>query len=266
MTPTIWNRFSQSCTAEAMMTPRTDLHTWEIGTDREPVGQAAEQRAYDLVPVTAGGRIEAVWNRAGGGEPEPLSAGWLVPATAGIPELVRQLVDGKRPGLLVARGDEVVGLVTPADLNKMAVRGYVYQLVAELERALAGLLRREFEGRPERMVALLSSARRKTLADQERRAKAGDVTIDLVQILYLPDLLEIVSESKGLRTLLGYPSSKEAKRLFSGLMDLRLRTMHPLRSLLEYKHELGSLNTWLERAQELLQRVERALALDQGGG
>ena len=259
MTPTTWERLEQACTVESIMTPKADLLTWEKGTDRLPIEQVAEHRAFDLVPVTAGGRIEAVWSRAGGGEPEPLYPGWLVPAKTSIPELLDLLCESKRPGLLVSRETEVIGLVTPADLNKIAARTFVHQLIGELERALAAVLAREFEGKLDEMRSLLSAARRKALADQERKARAGDVTIDVTQMLYLPDLLDIVSGSKALRTLLGYGSAKEAKQLCSGLVDLRMRTMHPLRSLLEYKHELPRVRSWVQRAQDTLKLLEKAL-------
>jgi hypothetical protein len=264
MNSTTWERLGQVCTAESIMTPRVDLLTWERGTDREAVRAEAEARAIDLVPVTTGGRVDGVWNRLAAGEPEPLYPGWVVPGKTSLPDLLDLLAEAKRPGLVVLRETEVIGVVTPADLNKIAARAFVHQLVGGLEGALAAVLAREFEGKLDEMKSLLSPARRKALADQERKARAGDVIIDVTQMLYLPDLLDIVSESRALRTLLGFGSAKEAKQLYSGLVDLRMRTMHPLRSLLEYQHELPRVHSWIRRALDALMLLEKALEAETG--
>jgi hypothetical protein len=60
------------------LTPKEDLLAWEEGTDCLPVQKEAQEKPFDLVPVTASGQIESVWARAGGGEPEPPSARGLV--------------------------------------------------------------------------------------------------------------------------------------------------------------------------------------------
>ena len=68
-----------------------------------------------------------------------LTRPWVVSSDTTIPDLLGLFVETERPGFLVLHGQTVVGLVTPADFNKMPARIYFYNLIGKLEIELADL-------------------------------------------------------------------------------------------------------------------------------
>ena len=67
---------------------------------------------------------------------------------------------------MVFHRQEVVGLVTPADINKLPARVYVYNLIGELELGLANRVRRHFANGSDKLLQALSADRRQKLKDK----------------------------------------------------------------------------------------------------
>jgi hypothetical protein len=250
-----WDLLEQVFTAETLMTARDELRTWERGTDLSPIHEEARKQHYDLIPVTENGRIVAVL-RTGATEAEPLRDQWLVSRDTGIPDLLTIFAKSRRPAFLVFHRQDVVGLVTPADFNKLPARIYVYNLVGELELALASCIRNHFGEDSERILQRLSKGRRHDLEEDHGELIHGNVDIDVVQLLDLSDLVNIVIKRKELREELGFPSGNQAKNALNSLVDLRNRTMHLVRPLLErIPEDLLRLDDRLRRAECILQRL-----------
>jgi hypothetical protein len=191
---------------------------------------------------------------------EPLTNRWLVSHDIGIPDLLALFVDSRSPGFFAFHRQDVIGLVTPADLNRLPSRVTFYHLIGALEMALGAWLRGRFRGRPRDLLLLLDRWRRERLAEQQQRLVEGNVDIEIVEQFYLSDLIDVVRRHEGLRQELGFPSRSAARRATSGLNDLRNRTMHVVRPLVEsVPDDLIRLHDRAARARDLLARVERLL-------
>lgn len=254
-----WELLQQVFTTETIMTAGPDLLTWEHGTDLAPVRAEAESRRFDVVPVTEDGRIVGVLCEEGV-KPEDLTDRWLVSRDTGIPDLVTILAESGRPALLVFHRQDVIGMVAPADLNKMPARVYFYNLIGELELVLAEFIRSYWTGDPEDLLLLLSKKRREKLTSQASGLVEGNVNVDPIQLFYLSDLVEVVAKSEGLRSELGFASRGAAADYLNGLVDLRDKTMHLVRPLLErVPEDLYKLHERVERAKHLLEQLNEGI-------
>ena len=251
-----WGLLRQVFTVETIMTPRRDLLTGVRGADLAPVRAEARQRRFDLLPLTQEGRIVEVV-RAAGGAPEPLTDRWLVAHDTPIPDLLQIFLASGRPGFFVFQRQEVGGLVTPADLNKLPVRVYLYFLIGEVELALTLLIRDQFAAQPEQALQMLSSKRQRELEAQLAALTEENIGVDPVQLLRLSDVINIVAKHEGLRSQLGFASRRAVEKALGGLNDLRNRTMHPVRPLLAHlPDDMERLQRYGQEAGEILRRLE----------
>jgi hypothetical protein len=253
-----WGLLRQVFTVETIMTPRRDLLTGEQGTDLASVRAEARQRRFDLLPITQGGRIVEVLLLEIG-EREPLTDRWLVSRDTAIPDLLQILLESGRPGFFVFHRQDVVGLVTPADLNKLSVRVYLYFLIGEVELALTLQIRRHFAAMPEQAVQMLSAKRQRELEEQIASLTEQNIGVDPVQLLRLSDVINIAAKHEPLRYQLGFTSRRAVEKALGGLNDLRNRTMHPVRPLLvRIPEDMERLQRYGQQAGEILRRLETA--------
>jgi len=251
-----WGLLRQVFTVETIMTPRRDLLTGEQGTDLAPVCAEARRRQFDLLPITRDGRIVEVL-RVEDGAREPLTDRWLVSRDTAIPDLLQILLESGRPGFLVFQRQEVVGLVTPADLNKLPVRVYLYFLIGEVELALTLQIRSHFATVPEQALQMLSAKRRRELEAQIADLTEQNIGVDPVQLLRLSDVINIAAKHEPLRSQLGFSSRRAVEKALGGLNDLRNRTMHPVRPLLaRVPEDMERLQRYGQQAGEILRRLE----------
>lgn len=250
-----WELLEQVFTVETLMTPREDLLTWERGPDPSALRAEAKRERFELVPVTEGGRIVGVLHSETT-EEESLTDKWLVSRDTGIPDLLSLFVESERPGFLVFHRQEVVGLVTPADLNKLPARVYFYNLIGEVELALAGWIRDHFTGDSDELLLTLSEGRRKEIKERESSLAEGNANVDPIQLLDLSDLVNIVAKREELRAGLRFYSRRQTERALNDIVDLRNRTMHPVRPLLErIPDDLVRLHERVEQACDALHRL-----------
>jgi hypothetical protein len=251
-----WGLLRQVFTVETIMTPRRDLLTGEQGTDLAPVRAEARRRHFDLLPLTHEGRIVEVL-RVEDGKREPLTHRWLVSRDTAIPDLLQILLASGRPGFLVFHRQDVVGLVTPADLNRLPVRVYLYFLIGEVELALTLQIRNHFAAAPEDALQMLSARRRAALEAQMAALVEQNIGVDPVQLLRLSDLINIAAKHEPLRSQLGFSSRGAVEKALGGLNDLRNRTMHPVRPLLARSPEdMERLQRYGQQAGAILRRLE----------
>jgi hypothetical protein len=158
---------------------------------------------------------------------------------------------------LVFHRQDVVGLVTPADLNRLPVRVYLYFLIGEVELALTLQIRNHFAAAPEDALQMLSARRRAALEAQMAALVEQNIGVDPVQLLRLSDLINIAAKHEPLRSQLGFSSRGAVEKALGGLNDLRNRTMHPVRPLLARSPEdMERLQRYGQQAGEILRRLE----------
>jgi len=241
-------------TVETIMTPREALLTWEQGDDLTAVLDRSGQLRYDVIPVTENGHITRVLCTASG-QTEPLTSTWLVSRDTNIPDLLGLLLQTQRPGLLVFYRQDVIGIVTPADLNKLAARFYLYGLLGDIEMALSERVRTVVQDDTE-IIALLSENRQAGVQSALADLKQANLDVDVVQLLTLADLFNVIEKHVALRESLGFASKSQAEKAFSGLNDLRNQTMHTNRTILtQFPEDLEKLKSRLDRAEELWERL-----------
>jgi len=116
------------------MTSKKDLLSWNDQSELSPPRKEAEKENYDLLPVIQGERVTGVLRvKAETDTPEPLTNEWLVSCDTEIPNLIELFTTSEKPGFFVLQRQDVIGLVTPADLNKVqagALRNFYERQIA----------------------------------------------------------------------------------------------------------------------------------------
>ena len=116
--------------------------------------------------------------------------------------------------------DTIVGLVVPPDLNKLAARTFLYNLLAQLEMEIAERIREYFEDDDEDLLDFLEahysigsddSKRIQDARTKLREMQQMDIEIASIHLLYLSDFAIVIREVDELRTILGFESKKKAK-------------------------------------------------------
>lgn len=248
-----WNLLSTVYTVENLLTPREQLVTHEVKD--EEVSTLEETQPYDVIPVVRGKQMIGVMEK-GIPQMQPLSDRWLITRDTKIPELLTLFVETGQKAFLVLYCHDVVGLVTPADLNKLPARAYVYNLIGELELGLAALIRIEYGQDVSGILKFLSEDRRSELVTLQANLSEGNADVDVLQSLYLSDLITIVEKDPTLRARLGLTSRKAAEKIFSGINDLRNQTMHLVSPLLiKVPKDLLTLQNRMQRAMVILEKL-----------
>ena len=123
-----------------------------------------------------------------------------------------------RPFLFVVEGREITGLVTPSDLNKQPGRTYFYLLIANLEIAIAEMVRSHFANQSD-ALGLISKSRRGSVASRLAELRTGDVDADVVAALDFADLLTVVKNTPTLLAAFGEVSLVVGSGAFVGLLQ-----------------------------------------------
>ncbi|BCW94787.1 MAG: hypothetical protein WHS44_11050 [Fimbriimonadales bacterium] len=244
-------------TVKYIMTPRQHL---EVGSVK-PVLRG--EPCYDVIPRTEDDCFVGLWVlREGEYLPEPITEEWIVAHSTPIPEIIR-IFSGPhaKPAYLVVNGARVDGIVSPADLNKVACRTYLFTLVGELEYCLAQLLREYFQSSEERMLEFLSPDRQTEVRKLRMERQANDMDTGYIEVLSLSDIVNIICKNEDLRFQLGFSSRKQSENCLNGLVHFRNVIAHPVREMSSaYK-----VRDILEKV-ELIERVLEQLARTPAAG
>ena len=175
---------------------------------------------------------------------QPLTADVLISNSTPLRDLLARLAD--RESIFVLVGPAVSGIVTRADLNKPAVRVYMFGLISLLEMHLGFWLRRDYPGNA--WIERLAARRiRKARALQDLRRIRNQDT-DLLDCLQLCDKRDLLLACDGRRESLGLGPPNEAKALLISAEDLRNLLAHS-------EQDLAQGSSW-DTIIRLIQRVE----------
>lgn len=240
------------------MTPRDQLMSWHETKDKRAFCERARQLRFEVAPVIDVDSISGALTVASE-EVEPLTQRWLVSHDIGVRSLLALFASSGRLSLFVFHCQEVVGLVTPADLNKLPSRVY-YHHIGALEMALGAWVRACFENCATDIFPLPSRRRRDQLSEQQQTLVEDNVDLEIIERLYLCDLINIVRRQEELRPDLGFSSRTATKRATNGINRLRNRTMHPVRPLIEsVLNDMTRLHRRAARARDLLDKVQQSM-------
>ena len=241
-------------------TPLAQLTCWRVGEPRDAVVTAARAHNLTYIPVLDGEEVCGILSSAqlaAGADALPLTADWLLATDTQLLELIKMFAQQPQRVFLVLQASAIVGLVAPADLNKIPARASVYLLIAHFELELARLLRLMLDDDGDYRPFFTAMRWQKLQEDRVRQAR-GDVELDLLQMMELGDMVDIARKHEPVRALLGFASNSQCRKAMD-LQGLRNRISHPTRPLIERREDLAGLNDACERLADLHQRIERAL-------
>lgn len=229
------------------MTPREQLYCVEEGETPSPNAD------YDLIPVYARGTetiVGVLVRRDGSYQQEPLSEERLVSSGTSIRHLIQLFILSQPPhSLLVVDGGMIVGIVSRADLGKVASRAYLYTLFAELETLMARLIRSVLSGTE--ALSELSQSRQEAVLKLHQELKASDEETDFVSLMSLADLINIIVRREELYATLGYLSRSMAEDYLNGLVPIRNSVAHPVREL-----KVAQIVQAIQIVESLIERLE----------
>lgn len=180
-------------TVGLIATPRTELESCDISEQLASVVERNNQRnKFDFMPVTgpegseAHGKIKGLIELTQITEPleagvlvrdhmQPLSEEHLIGADASILKFVSD-ADQRRCRLIVS-GDQINGLISLSDLQKLPVRAALFGMITHLEMLMMDVIRSEFGGSTDWMTRLNGTRRERTQGKFDT-AKRDDTFVD----------------------------------------------------------------------------------------
>lgn len=206
------------------------------------------ERGFDLIGVRQAGvvtgyapRIELTGGLLGGHR-HPFGPDDLVSGSASLSETIRSLhVNGR---CFVTVLDRVGAIVTVRDLEKPAVRMWLFGMITVLEMVITRRIRAAFPGdawssymSPERLS--LASALR------DERLRRGQ-TPDLLDCVQFADKATIFLKEPGLMDAWRFRSQREAKKVFKDLQSLRNNLAHTQEFIATDWDIVVRLSNWIE--------------------
>jgi len=157
----------------------------------------------------------------------------------------------------VNRANDLVGLVTYADLDKIPVRIWLFILISKFEILLLQLIKKFYK--KSLWLNELTPLRRRKITDLLNEKRKHDIDVSLEDCLNLGDLIELLERDGGLRSFVGYETRNSCSQEMSGLDHLRNNVVHPSNSLVNSYDGVKKLNERIGRLQQAMKRVESAL-------
>ncbi len=232
-------------TVEEITTPTEDLLCWDqselTGEDRI---RSAEAHKITFLPVTLDGEIvgiTSIQSLKQGVSYQSLTDDWFLDAEMPILELLERFANTPDRIYFVRKSSQLVGLVAPADLNKLAARASVYLLVASFEIELTETVRMRVGSDDEIVAKYLPPDRLKKLNEERQKTKKGDLELGLIHYLYLDDLITIVQKHDELRQAFGFESKTQAKEALS-FKAVRNPVSHLNSLLIESRQDIQKVN------------------------
>lgn len=227
-----------------IMTPWPILLTLDQANVCDPtILQKAKEQSITFLPVMSDERVVgmAQCDQAGTPVATPLSSDWFIASDTWILELLDLFAAKPDRVFLVMGSRHVIGLVAPADLNKIPARASVYLLSATVERALAGLIGDVIGNDEASLEEYLPQGRFKKLVEEKAKARVDNLDLPLLHYTYVTDLVEIVAGHEVLRSTLGYKSKGQAKKALN-FGDLRNGVSHLTRNLVTRRDDIQHIN------------------------
>lgn len=248
MTPS-WKRLSQVFTVETIMT--SDLLRWDGISELDELWKQADEHKIDTIPVEHKGYIVGVLQR-GNTSVIPLNSEWLISHDTSIPDVMNILAGKSQSCLFVFRQQKVIGIVTPADLNKLPARTYFYNLLAELEMTIAERVRHHYRDEQDAIFKLFPQ---NDIDEIRSKMASSDLDIDVIHFLNLSQLVNLACKDETLRNDLGFSSANQVAKHMNGLVHLRNDIMHPVRLVLSDATGIVQLKDRIQRAIVILHRL-----------
>jgi len=247
-----WQLLEQIFTVKDIMTPSKELLTWDGETPLIEIQRKAQEYKFDTIPMLENGIINS-FLKNGSDVVQPMTCDWLVARDTPIPKIVSLFVSGNKRSLFIISGQDIVGLVTPADLNKLPARTYFYNLIAALEITITEQIQEQKLTHHEIFTLLGKDTKRQK--EILKMLEDSDLKLDIVHTLYLPEMVKIIRKNEQVRKRLGFSSGENVKNQIGGLVEFRNTIMHPTKPILSDETGIQDLNKYINRIQALLEQI-----------
>lgn len=206
------------------------------------------ERGFDLIGVREGGVVTGYALREDldsgclGDHRHPFGPDDLVAGSASLSETVRSLhINGR---CFVTILDRVGAIVTLRDLEKPAVRMWLFGMITVLEMVITRRIRAAFPG--ETWSVHLSDDRLSmATALREERLRRGQ-SPDLLDCMQFSDKATLLLKQPGLVEAWRFSSQREARRVFKELQSLRNNLAHTQEFITSDWQIVVRLSGWIE--------------------
>ena len=211
--------------------------TPDEAADLDRARQIMAERLFDLMPVDARGHeINAYvktkdWGDYGSIERHEIAPQDVIPQRTPLEEVIRGFALDGRDFYFLSSYGRITGLITIVNLNCRQARVFLYGLLNELEVAFGRLVTGAIDEGALSIEEVLEDAGDK-IQDVYERDRDRGVDSDVVEYLYLPDLITVIRKHE-LYDALGYDTRNSFKKPFNRLVKLRNKVAHPVRSLVD---------------------------------
>jgi hypothetical protein len=231
--------------------------SWEYVVESEvgdEVGIRSRMRAkrYDVMPIVSSDEtreyfVTATWNDYSTIVRKTIIAEDLIPYDTDLRELIKRFATDNRHFYFLSGPKPVVGLVSVVNLNCRKVKVFLYNLIAELEIILSGLIPRSLSD-----TDLLAMTEKRTVAESLKYyedAKRKGVDAPFAEYLTLSTMINL-GIALGLHEGVGYSRTHFEK--LGRLLSLRNAVAHPARSLITNPSSCVKLWEKLQLIEEFL--------------
>ena len=176
--------------------------------------------------------------------------------TTSVSELIKMLCFS--PFQLVARGREIIGLVTESDLNRHPVYAYFYFLLSGMEQNLFEIVRKRFP-REEHWLGFLEKRAQTTARGMREKAIGEGLELDLIHYLFLPQYIGIIANADDIICEFGFTQKRQWHDFGERLRKFRNDVMHPIKPLVGKHRNVNELADLEDRIRRLIAGSEAVL-------
>lgn len=148
----------------------------------------------------------------------PINEKIIIGGNSSINEFIKNVIE--EPFKLVISKNEISGLVTISDMQKIPVRVSIFSLIIELEIMMSNLITKLYPNDQDWMN-LLTLSRRDKLNEEERTVKKSDNFVSKIIFTQFGDKAKIIEKSK----IFSF-SQKQLKNKFEDIRKLRDLVAH----------------------------------------
>ncbi|MEM9952436.1 MAG: hypothetical protein AAF846_12580 [Chloroflexota bacterium] len=225
-------------------TPKSRFDYLTEDIDRKTLLKIAENKGYTYFPIQENGVIVSIMpvkdikqNKL---ESIPLTSDWLIAAEP-ILHLLELFAKDNTRNFFVLSSSEIVGLVSPADLNRIPARASVYLLVANFETLLTELIRREVGETLEKLRRFLSENSINKAIKTRQQEQNEDLELPIIHYLQWFDLVDVIAEHETLRSKLDLSGKTKTKNELK-FNTVRNTVAHLNNLLIKSKSDIEKIN------------------------
>lgn len=211
------------------------LHSFDAERPSAEVAEALRQQSVGVAGVRSHGlvtgyvREEDLGSGSCGQRARSFSHDQMVYEDTSLLDIV--LILTRHDFCFLSLLDEVVGVISRADMEKPIVRMWLFGMITIIEMELAAMIRKKWPRQQWRILATPARLQKAEALCEERQRRSQQS--DLLDCLQLGDKARVLFSDEGIVGLLGFDSRSDAQRAIKSIESLRNNLAHG-QSIVEY--------------------------------